>query len=246
MTSCSGSFRSSASCRGTQSMSRRSSGEDLVSGEELVADLSESPQGLAQADLRVRAIVDDLHAGRAEGPLVGGMKEVHFPTDHVDGLTLSRLPQLSEHGFLNVAGDLRLAPGVVLPGQAQLQSGDGQVVMAFVGVPIPAAASDDDGHVSQPLRVLIFEKSLSQFGHVVLAVRLQGPHELSCPSSHQDVIGSAVSDERLGLIELAVRGAPAGETEEELARAGELAIRAREEHGLQAVVPQRQELRALR
>ena len=75
---------------------------------------------------------------------------------------------------------------------------------------------------------------------MVLAVGLQGAHELPRPPSHEDVVGGTVSDERLGLVELAVRGPPASEAEEELARAGELAIRAREEHGLQAVVPERQ------
>ena len=136
-------------------------GEDLVSSEELVADLSQRPQGLAEADLRVDPIVDDLHGGGAVGPLVGRVEEVHFPTDHVDGFALPRLPQLPEHRFLHVAGDLRLAPGVVLPGQAQLQRDDGQVVMALVGVAVPPAAPDDHGHMRKPLRVLILEESFS-------------------------------------------------------------------------------------
>ena len=59
-------------------------GQNLVSGEELVADFSQGPQGLAQANLGVDSIVDDLHGGGAVGPLVGGVKEVGLPQYHVD------------------------------------------------------------------------------------------------------------------------------------------------------------------
>ena len=135
-------------------------GQDLVPREELVADLAQSPQRLAQADLGVHTVVNDLHARRAVSPLVGGVQEVGLPGDHVDGLVRARLPQLSEHGFLDVAGHLSVAPGVVLAGQAHLQRSHRQVVMALVGRPVPAAAPDDHGHVSQPLRKFVLEEGL--------------------------------------------------------------------------------------
>ena len=113
--------------------------------------------------------------------------------------------------------------------------------MTFVGVariaPSPSRAPNDHGHVSEPFRMFVFEECLSQLGHVVLPVGLQGPDEFSRPPSHEDVVGRPVSDERLGLVELAVRWALASEAEEELAGAGELAIGARQEHGAQAMVP---------
>ena len=67
-------------------------GQDLVPSEELVADLAQSPQRLAQADLGVHTVVNDLHARGAVSPLVGGVQEVDLPGDHVDGLVRARLP----------------------------------------------------------------------------------------------------------------------------------------------------------
>ena len=54
------------------------------------------------------------------------MQEVGLPADHVDGFIRFGLAQLPEHGFLDVAGDLRLAPSIVLAGQADLQAGRSQ------------------------------------------------------------------------------------------------------------------------
>ena len=51
-------------------------GQNLVSGEELIADFLQGPQWLAQAYLGVNSIVDDLHGGGAVGPVAGGVKEV--------------------------------------------------------------------------------------------------------------------------------------------------------------------------
>ena len=224
----------------------KGAGKDLVSSEELVADLSQGPKRLAQADLCVDPIVDDLHGRGAIRPLVGGVQEVNLAADHVNGFVRSGLSQLPENGLLDIASDLRVAPGIVLPGQPNIQRSHGQIVMTLVGRPVPTAASDDHGHVSEPLRVLVPEKSLSQFGHVVLSVGLQGPHDLSSATSRHDVVVRSVPNERLGLVELAVRRAPAGDAVIELPSSGQLTVGSSQEHGLQAVVPQRQKLRALR
>ena len=52
--------------------------------------------------------------------------EVGLPADHVDGFIRFGLAQLPEHGFLDVAGDLRLAPSIVLAGQTDLQAVTGR------------------------------------------------------------------------------------------------------------------------
>ena len=221
-------------------------GQDLVPSEELVADLAQSPQRLTESDLGVDPVVNDLHGGRAIGPLVGGVQEVDLATDHVDGFVRPRLPQLSEHGFLDVAGHLSVAPGVVLAGEPHFQCRHRQVVMALVGGAVPAPAPDDHGHMGQPLRKFVLEEGLPQFSDVVLAVGLEGPHELSGAAPRQDVIVGAVPNQRLRFIELAAGGAPAGDAVVELSGAGQLPVGAGQQHGLQAVIPQRQKLRALR
>ena len=180
------------------------------------------------------------------GPLVGGVQEVGLPRNHVDRFVRLGLPKLPEHGFLHVAGDLSLAPGIVLSGQPQFQGCHRQVVVPLVGVPVPTPAPDDDWHVGQPLRVLVLEERFPQFGQMVLPVGLQGPHELPRPPPRQDVVRGAVSNQRLALVELATRRAAAGDAVVELPGSGELPVGASQEHGLQAVVPQGQELRALR
>ena len=220
-------------------------GQNLVSREELVADFSQGPQGLAQANLGVDSIVDDLHGGGAVGPLVGGVKEVGLPRDHVDRLVRLGLPQLPEHGFLDVAGDLRLAPGVVLSGQSQFQGCHRQVIVSLVRVSVPTPAPNNHGHVGQPFRVLVLKERFPQFGQTVLPVGLQGPHKLPRAPPRQDVIRGTVSNQRLALVELATGRAAAGDAVIELPGPGELTVRAGQEHGLQAVVPQGQELRAL-
>ena len=221
-------------------------GQDLVPGEELVADLPQGPQRLTESDLGVDPVVDDLHGGRAIGPLVGGVQEVDLATDHVDGFVRARLPQLSEHGFLDVAGHLSVAPGVVLAGEPHFQCRHRQVVMALVGGAVPAAAPDDHGHMGQPFRKFVLEEGLPQFSDVVLAVGLEGPHELTRAPPRQDVVVGAAPNQRLRFIELAAWGAPAGDAVVELPGPGQLTVRAGQQHGLQAVVPQRQKLRALR
>ena len=167
------------------------------------------------------------------------MKEVGLPRDHVDRFIRLGLPQLPEHGFLDIAGDLRLAPGVVLSGQPQFQGRHRQVVVSLVRVPVPAPAPNDHGHVGQPLRVLVLEERLPQFCQTVLPVGLQGPHQLPRALPRQDVVRGAVSNQRLALVELAIGRA-------KLPGSGELPVGASQEHGLQAAVPQGQKLRALR
>ena len=102
-----------------------------------------------------------LHARGAVSPFVGWVQKVDLPRDHVDGFVRARLPQLSEHGVLDIASHLRIAPGVILAGQAHLQRSHRQIVMTLVGRPVPAAAPDDHGHMSQPFRKFVFEKMLS-------------------------------------------------------------------------------------
>ena len=144
-----------------------------------------------------------------------------------------------ENRLLDVAGHLRLAPGVVLPGQAQLQRGNRQVVVPLVGSPVWAAPPNDHGHMGQPLGVFVLEEGLSQLGDMVLAVGLQAPHQqLAGAAPRQDVIVRPVPNERLGLVELAVRRAPPGDAVVELPGAGQLPVGAGQQHGLQAVVPQ--------
>ena len=221
-------------------------GQDLVPSEELVADLPQSPQRLAQADLGVDPIVNDLHARGAVSPFVGWVQKVDLPRDHVDGFVRARLPQLSEHGVLDIASHLRIAPGVILAGQAHLQRSHRQIVMTLVGRPVPAAAPDDHGHMSQPFRKFVFEKCFPQFSDMVLAVGLEGPHELSHAPPRQDVVVGAVPNQGLALVELTARRASAGYAVVELPGPGQLAVRASQKRGLKAVAPERQNLRALR
>ena len=117
--------------------------------------------------------------------------------------------------------------------------------MPLVGVPVPTPAPDNHGHVGQPLRALVLEERLPQFGEMVLPVGLQSPHKLPCTPARQDVARGAVH-ERLALVELSVRRAAAGDAVVELPGSGELPVGASQEHGLQAVVPRGQKLRALR
>ena len=100
------------------------------------------------------------------------MQEVSLPTDHVDGFIRFGLAQLPEHGFLDVAGDLRLAPGIVLAGQADLQGGHREVVR----------------HMGKPLCVLVLEKRFPQFRDMVLPVGLESPDQLAPAAAHEYVI----------------------------------------------------------
>ena len=122
-----------------------------------------------------------LHGGGAVGPLIGRMQEVGLPADHVDGLVRFGLAQLPEHGLLDVAGDLRLAPGIVLAGQADLQGGHREVVMALVAVagvaPPAASAPDDHRHMGIP-----------QFRDMVLPVGLESPDQLAPAAAHEYVV----------------------------------------------------------
>ena len=81
---------------------------------------------------------------------------------------------------------------------------------------------------------------------MVLPVGLQGPHQLPRAPPRQDVVRGAVSNQRLALVELAIGRAAAGDAVVKLPGSGELPVGASQEHGLQAVVPQGQKLRALR
>ena len=81
---------------------------------------------------------------------------------------------------------------------------------------------------------------------MVLAVGLEGPHELSGTTPRQNVIVGTVPNQGLALVKLAARRAPAGDAVVELPGPGQLTVGASQQHGLQAVVPQRQKLRALR
>ena len=118
--------------------------------------------------------------------------------------------------------------------------------MALVGRPVPAAAPDDHGHMSQPFRKFVLEEGLSQFSHTVLAVGLEGPHELTRAPPRQDVVVGAVPNQGLALVELAARRAPAGDAVVELPGPGQLAVRAGQKRGLKASAPERQNLRVLR
>ena len=117
------------------------------------------------------------------------MQEVSLPTDHVDGFIRFGLAQLPEHGFLDVAGDLRLAPGIVLAGQADLQGGHREIVMALVAVAgvAPPSAPDDHRHMGKPLCVLVLEKRFPQFRDMVLPVGLESPDQLA-PAAAQEYV----------------------------------------------------------
>ena len=106
--------------------------------------------------------------------------------------------------------------------------------MALVGGAVAAAAPDDDWTVGKPLGKFILEEGLAQFGHMVLAVGLEGPHELSGAPPGEDVVVRAVPNERLALITMI-----------KLTGSGQLAVGASQKRGLKAAVPQRQKLRAL-
>ena len=120
------------------------------------------------------------------------MQEVGLPADHVDGFIRFGLAQLPEHGFLDVAGDLRLAPSIVLAGQADLQGGHREVVMALVAVacvaPPAASAPDDHRHMGKPLCVFVLEKRFPQFRDMVLPVGLERPDQLAPAAAHEYVI----------------------------------------------------------
>ena len=120
------------------------------------------------------------------------MQEVGLPTDHVDGFIRFGLAQLPEHGSPDVAGDLRLAPGIVLAGQAEVEGGHGEIVMAFVAVagvaPPAASAPDDHRHMGKPLCVLVLEKSFPQLRDMVLPVGLESPDQLAPAAAHEYVV----------------------------------------------------------
>ena len=80
---------------------------------------------------------------------------------------------------------------------------------------------------------------------LVLAVGLEGPHELSGAPPAQDVVVRAVPNERLALIKLAAWRPPACDAMIKLTGSGQLAVGASQKRGLKAAVPQRQKLRAL-
>ena len=67
---------------------------------------------------------------------------------------------------------------------------------------------------------------------MVLAVGLEGPHELTRAPPRQDVVVGTVPNERLRFIELAAWRAPAGDAVVELPGPGQLAVRAGQQHGL--------------
>ena len=99
--------------------------------------------------------------------------------------------------------------------------------------------------MGQPVRVLFAEEGLAQLGEVVAAVGLQGAHGLLDPRAEEDVVRGPLADEGLLLVELPRGGAASHEAVVELPGPGELAVGAGQEDLAEAVVRQREPLRAL-
>ena len=80
---------------------------------------------------------------------------------------------------------------------------------------------------------------------MVVAVGLQGAHGLLEARAQEDVVGGPLADQGLLLVKLSGGGAASHEAVVELARSGELAVGAGQEDLAQAVVGEREPLRAL-
>ena len=93
-----------------------------------------------------------------------------------------RVARLRQRGCLHAGVGLRVAEAAGLAGEAAVDHGHGQEVLAHVGPPGVAAAlpgaRDADGDVGQPLRVLVAEEGFPEFGEAVAAVGLQRAHGL--------------------------------------------------------------------
>ena len=65
--------------------------------------------------------------------------------------------------------------------------------------------------MGQPLRVLLLEEGLAEAAEVVVAVRRQRAHQLLDAAAEQDVVGGALTDQGLRVVELTARRLPARE-----------------------------------
>ena len=224
-------------------------GEDLGAVVQLVADFLEGGHGLPQRDLRLRPVVDGLQGLVGEGPVPVGVVAIGLLAELHDRVAVVRVAQLRQRGCLHAGVGLSVAEAAGLAGEAAVDHGHGQEVLAHVGPPGVAAAlpraRDADGDVGQPLRVLVAEEGLAQLGEVVVAVGLQGAHGLLEARAQEDVVGGALADQGLLLVKLSGGGAASHEAVVELARSGELAVGAGQEDLAQAVVGEREPLRAL-
>ena len=225
-------------------------GEDLGAVVQLVADFLQRAHGrLPQSDLIPRAVVDGLQRLVGEGPVPVGVVAVGLLTELHDRVPVVRVLQLRQRGCLHAGMGLSVAEAAGLAGEAAVDHGHGQEVLAHVGPPGVAAAlagaRDADGDVGQPLRVLVAEEGFPELCEVVAAVGLQRAHGLLEARAQEDEVCRALADEGLLLVELSGGGAASHEAVVELARSGELAVGAGQEDLAQAVVGEREPLRAL-
>ena len=124
--------------------------EDLVAAKQLVGDVPQSPEGLIQDRVHHHLVVHDLHGLLAEGPLPRRVQVVGLVGQLQDDVVRLGIPELREHGRLEVPGRLGIREPLALPGQGDVEVRDGQALGAFVGhAAVPAVspdAPDDDGH----------------------------------------------------------------------------------------------------
>ena len=95
------------------------------------------------------------------------------------------IPELREHGRLQVPGRLGVREPLALPGQGDVEVRDGQALGALIGhAAVPAVsphAPDDDGHVHHPIHPLVLEEALPELGQVVVPVGLEAAEQLLAP-----------------------------------------------------------------
>ena len=80
--------------------------EDLVAAKQLVGDVPQGPEGLIQDGVHHHLVVHDLHGLLAEGPLPRRVQVVGLVGQLQDDVVGLGIPELREHGRLEVPGRL--------------------------------------------------------------------------------------------------------------------------------------------
>ena len=217
--------------------------QDLVAAKQLVGDVPQGPEGLVQDGVHHHLVVHDLHGLLAEGPLPRRVQVVGLVGQLQDDVVRLGIPELREHGRLEVPGRLGVREPLALPGQGDVEVADGQALGALVGhAAVPAVspdAPDDDGHVHHPVHPLVLEEVPPELGQLVVPVGLEAAEQLFGAPPEHDVVVGPLADEGLVAVVLPAGGRPADQLVVVLAGPGELAVRAAEHRVAEVVVCQR-------